>query len=221
MTRALIGQCFGLFGLTNNFLFATLILTKTTNRNRTEGDAMYYVIKTTYVGPNPDQHLNDDTIDIATQPQQGNSDPYPVITDGWCGTTNEWSREAFGAHETLASARAKVHEITEGHYRPHEPDEFSFEGGCEIQDMQDFGIVERYRVGLRPQWDAEDSWSFASPVKDEITHETTNKAINALTEEVADILRDEFNAELDTDAVYRMLIEIRDDAVDEVREATE
>ena len=36
--------------------------------------ATYYLIETSYVGPNPDQHTDDDVITIETEPAHGNMD---------------------------------------------------------------------------------------------------------------------------------------------------
>jgi hypothetical protein len=71
----------------------------------------YYVISTDYNGPNAAEHLNSNTIEIRNEPMRGNSGDRPEITDGWCGTTNDWSVYAHGEYETLEAARAALHQI--------------------------------------------------------------------------------------------------------------
>lgn len=67
----------------------------------------YYIISTEYVGPNPNEHLNADRIEIRTEPGRANSS-HEVRTEGWLGQTGDWSQHAHGEYATLDDALAAV-----------------------------------------------------------------------------------------------------------------
>jgi hypothetical protein len=68
---------------------------------------MYYVIAIEYVGPNPQDHVNDDTIGIYTEPARANLTG-EARTSGWCGTTNDRATYAHGEYHTLEGARTAI-----------------------------------------------------------------------------------------------------------------
>lgn len=73
----------------------------------------YYVISTTYIGPNQhttndsDNILDGDYYDICTKPGMTNQSREERI-EGWLGSTNDWSLTAHGAFETIEAAREKI-----------------------------------------------------------------------------------------------------------------
>jgi hypothetical protein len=83
---------------------------------------MFYVIETTYVGPN--DLPNADRIVIAEEPVTGATSRQPVV-DGWAGSFNNYSYTGLGAYETLEEARAAVDSMLGGECREVEanPDE--------------------------------------------------------------------------------------------------
>lgn len=86
---------------------------------------MYYIIETKYTGPNQDQYVDADKIEITTTPAIGNSSGEECI-EGWCGTTDDWAVYAHGEYETLEEARDAIIE-TFGVVRDSDPDGNSFE----------------------------------------------------------------------------------------------
>lgn len=70
--------------------------------------AKFYLLTNEWTGPV--DHTTDSAdkygreIIISTEPGRGNMSPYPVIIDGWLGTTNDWRREAHGQFETKGDA---------------------------------------------------------------------------------------------------------------------
>lgn len=70
---------------------------------------MFYVIETSYIGPNrnQDEYIDADRIEICTEPAKTNSS-HEVRTEGWCGTTNDYCVTAHGEYDTLEKARDAV-----------------------------------------------------------------------------------------------------------------
>lgn len=71
---------------------------------------MYYIVETHYVGPNPQEHLNDAYVYITTDPPRtiGSN---KLLTDGWLGSYGDWSSDAYGEYESLPEARAEAEYI--------------------------------------------------------------------------------------------------------------
>ena len=67
----------------------------------------YYIIKTDYVGPNQDQNIDADTIEISTEPARKNMSG-EICLSGWCGTTNDWVVYAHGVYDSEDEARAAI-----------------------------------------------------------------------------------------------------------------
>lgn len=70
---------------------------------------MYYIIESTYVGPNSSHNAESDSIVISTTPAITNSSHEARIS-GWCGTNNDWATYAHGEYPTLDAACAAVAE---------------------------------------------------------------------------------------------------------------
>lgn len=160
---------------------------------------MYYIVETNYVGPNPKQHLNDDTVAITTEPPRGNSGNYPVITDGWCGTTNDWAVYAHGEFDTIEEAR----------------DEISETWGDDVAELDQNGhddpnIVELYRIGKYESMDSDSSIEWCWECRRDVTKNTTDEEIEKIVEECESYVNDE-GGTLDTDSVTKMLTEYRDE----------
>lgn len=102
---------------------------------------MFYVVETRYVGPNKEQHLNDDEIVITTEPPKTISTG-EELTEGWLGTYGDYSHYAWGKFEDLDKAiEAAQEECGEEGYREEivtAADEFD-------------GIVYRLKVGTYPK----------------------------------------------------------------------
>lgn len=63
----------------------------------------FYVIERNYVGPNSEQHLNDDTVSITNDPARYNSSK-EVCVEGWAGTTDDVAVYARGEFASMAEA---------------------------------------------------------------------------------------------------------------------
>jgi len=138
---------------------------------------MYYVIKTTYVGPNQfeDQFVDVDKIEIRTSPAVTNMSG-ESCTDGWCGTTNDWAVYAHGEYATVEEARAAI--TTEfGEVRDSDPNGVSFES-------YDENIVETYKPGKYEQMSsrATADWADAG-IQQDIDANTTDEHIAELVAE--------------------------------------
>ena len=107
--------------------------------------ATFFVISTTYIGPNQhttndaDNILDGDYYDICTSPGSTNQSK-EVRIEGWLGSTNDWSLTAHGAFDTIEAARECVADqigrpVTECRTYPatHEDDK-----------PDDDSVVERY-----------------------------------------------------------------------------
>lgn len=114
---------------------------------------MYYVIENEYVGPNQDQHIDGDRCEIRPAPARGNMQPYPIIVEGWCGTTNDWSTRAHGAYNTSDDARAKVAAL--GYLRE---DEYE---GYDINENGEMFTFPVFRYGQYAPMGAEGSEEWA------------------------------------------------------------
>lgn len=163
---------------------------------------MYYITEINYVGPNPEQHIDADRIEIVTEPPRENMSK-EICIDGWCGTTNDWSMYAHGEYETPEAAEAAVETIF---------------GECRELSLpwKNEDAVRCYKQGrlARYGW-AETVWWCSDRVFVEIAADTTDEQIQAFVEAFCDEAL-EYEVELTVDAV-------RDTATarrDELREET-
>jgi|SRR5690625_509905 len=69
----------------------------------------YYIVAHNYVGPNQndDQYFDIDDIKICTKPATTNMSG-EIRTEGWCGTTDDWSVHAHGEYDSLDAARDAI-----------------------------------------------------------------------------------------------------------------
>jgi hypothetical protein len=160
----------------------------------------FYVLTCSYAGPNPQEHMDDDVCTIETQPGRTNSS-HEIKTDGWLGTTNDWSRSAHGAFDTEAEARAEVAAIYPNGFRDVGLDNSSSDPDTE---------VARFKPGKLARWNRSDSVQWAYPARDELTADTTDERLAEIVAECVDNVADE-GASLDTDSVLEMLTERRDE----------
>ena len=68
---------------------------------------MFYVIAKNYAGPNPDEHLGEDMVQIWNLPARKNLN-YERCIHGYCGTSDDWSTYAFGEYATIEAARSAI-----------------------------------------------------------------------------------------------------------------
>lgn len=159
----------------------------------------YYIVEREYVGPDKDRHTNDHTFEITTTPPRTNMS-HEICTDGWLGTTNDWSRTAHDAFETEADAREAVQDL------------LSAEGYRE-QDLATHhvaeGVVAVYLVGRLEEMDAEASQNWVEDACEGITAETTDDQIEALIETAEEEANQE-HLMLNTRAVRELFTERRD-----------
>lgn len=135
---------------------------------------MYYVIETKYVGPNQydTQFVDADNVTISKVPAKANMSGEPR-TEGWCGTTNDWSVHAHGAYETLEAAQAAVAEKF---------------GETRIQELGEYdeyeNIVEKYKLGEYEPMSSEETadWAYEG-IQSDITAGTTDERIDELVDE--------------------------------------
>jgi hypothetical protein len=173
---------------------------------------MYYVISTCYVGPNPQQKLNLDTIGIYTVPGRTNSSR-EIRTNGWLGTTNDWSKFAYGEFETIEDARAEI----------------MLRGPCRLAnrewvrsdyDQNEMGCVELYMVGRHEALSGGESADWCYNGRSNITAETTDAEIAQMVADAEDDANSR-RLELDLDAVLEMYTIHRDELLAEIEDDAE
>lgn len=144
----------------------------------TEQNTRFYVVETKYVGPNPDQHIDEDVVEIQTEPERTNSSGEAKI-QGWCGTTNDWCVNAHGEYPTLADAEAAVKEIF-GDVRPYED-----EGASD-------SVVKAYKPGLYVPMSAENTgdWCY-DVIQEKVTLGMTGEQVDALIGELEEAANEE------------------------------
>lgn len=143
-----------------------------------EGEKMYYIIETNYVGPNHDQHMDDDDIRISTVPARGNSTG-EVITEGWCGTTNDRAVYAHGGHESVDAAKAAIAKKF-GYVR------YEDANGDDFLTHHYGDIVAVCKPGKYEQMSRQGTadWAHES-IQSDITAETTDEKLAELLEDYA------------------------------------
>lgn len=139
---------------------------------------MFYVVETKYTGPNPDQHIDQDVIEIKTEPARTNSSDEPK-THGWCGTSNDWCVNAHGEYPTLADAEAAVKDIF-GDVRLHEEED------C------DETVVKAYKPGKYIQMSEESTGDWCHEViQDKVKLGMTGEQVKALINELEQAANEE------------------------------
>lgn len=162
---------------------------------------MFYIIETKYVGPNHDQNVDADTVEITTVPAETNSS-HEVRTEGWCGTTNDWSVYAHGEYETLEAAKKAVKEIF-GEVRDCDSERHDFGG-------YDTAAVEVYKPGKFSPMSRQETADWAHDgMRSDITADTTDEQIAELVAEYEGYANSD-GCTLDGD-LEDMMIRYRDD----------
>lgn len=133
---------------------------------------MYYIIETNYVGPNHDQHVDADRIEISTTPAITNRS-HEIRLDGWCGTTNDWAVYAHGEYATIEAARAAIAEKF-GDVRDRDANGYSFES-------DDEDVVEVYKPGKYTPMSSQATadWAYEG-IQSDIEADTTDERIAEL-----------------------------------------
>lgn len=98
----------------------------------------FYIIETTYIGPNQsqDRYIDADTIEIWTRPLTDPLTGDEVICGATPSTSGDWASEAHGVYETEDLARAAIEQIWDGvrwedsDQNPWEIDPGYWEAGC-------------------------------------------------------------------------------------------
>ena len=141
---------------------------------------MYYIISIDYVGPNSDQHVDANSIEIRTAPATTNSSHEPR-TDGWCGTTNDWAVYAHGEYPTLQAAQAAVREIWPC-VRDRDPEGDDYMP--ESYEAEEYGVVAVYKPGKYSPMgrDATADWAYEG-IRASISADTTDAEIRDMVDE--------------------------------------
>lgn len=140
---------------------------------------MYYVIETSYVGPNQtdDRYCDVNKIEIRTSPAITNMSR-EERTEGWCGTTNDWAVYAHGEYATIDAARAAIAEKF-GEVRDSDPD-------CDAFELPPYSddIVEIFRPGKYAPMgrQATANWAYEG-IQADVGADTTDERIAELVAE--------------------------------------
>ncbi len=165
----------------------------------------FYVVQHSYVGPNQNDHVDSDRIEITTEPARSNMAPYGIITKGWCGTTNDWRVEAFGVFDDIDAARVQVE--TFGEMREIEV----FHSGDEMAEIYKFGkFAPMSREGTG-------NWAYEG-VLCSVDAATTDQDIHDLVAEFEASANDE-GYSLDEDYLREMIEDHRQKCLDDLDEA--
>ena len=155
---------------------------------------MFYVVQTRWVGPNSDQHKNDNFIEIWNEPARGNMDHQP-IAEGWCGTTNDWCVTAWGEFETIEEAHKKVEEVA-GEKGIREAE----------RDLILCYVVESYHLGRLEHWDEDSTieWCY-DDIMAKVVADMDVWSVDDLVEELMDSARIQEGAVLDEVSLRRYI----------------
>lgn len=165
----------------------------------------YYVLSSEYVGPNLSERFNSHTVWISTKPGRTNMSNEPR-TDGWLGTTNDWTHYAHGEFDTIDEAREAIIEMLGEDRRLIDNEEFNEDA------------IETYAASQYEEWDSENSVDWCYDARDDITDETTDERIDEIVSECEEVANSE-GFTLDCDAVTEMLTERRDELRAEAAES--
>jgi len=122
----------------------------------------FYVIETEYVGPNQDQHIDDDVIRIQAEPERGNMSN-EIVLDGWCGTTNDWAVYAHGSYDT-----------------EQEAEDFIRRDFGDVRDVTNDvisgpNVMAVFKQGIYTPMSRSESWDWIyNDIENEITADTTD-----------------------------------------------
>lgn len=139
---------------------------------------MFYIIEYKYTGPNRDENIDADTIEIDTRPALTNSSK-EVRTVGWCGTTGDWCVYAHGAFTTIEQAREAI--------KQEFGDTRTQNDGGETFESDSQSAVEVHKKGKYSPMSASDTadWAYTS-IQDVVTADTTDEEIQSLIAELAE-----------------------------------
>ena len=160
---------------------------------------MFYLIETDYVGPNQSDNIDARRLDISTEPGRTNQSK-EIRTEGWLGTTNDWSMIAHGEYSTIGGAvEAAIAVLGEG-------------GGREIRNpsANDDTIVCAWRFGRLKPMGASWSADWVAPCETDITGETTDDLLAETVDDCASCCAVD-GMKLDRAAALEALTKIRDD----------
>lgn len=133
---------------------------------------MYYIVMTEYVGPNPQENLDSDVIDIRTSPARKNMSG-EICVNGWCGTTNDWSCTAHGEYPSIEEAISAIEE------------KFGEVRECDAESESDNpDVVKAYKQGkFIPMSRRETAGWLWEAMKEDIVADTTDDQLENLGEE--------------------------------------
>lgn len=171
---------------------------------------MYYVIHDSYVGPDTSRS-NEEFIYISTEPPKENLSG-DVKDVGWCGTTNNVSKNALGSYLTLDEAKLKIHERFNG-YR--EGDEYGFYADLPLFS-HDVNIVFVSKPGIYEIMSTEQTemW-FGEIYQDYVFDYSTDKDIYDLVVNWEQEVLSGFKCQLDITHAIGFLINYRDELIEE------
>lgn len=175
-----------------------------------DDEGPYYVVEVKYVGPNPDQNVDANRIEICNTPELRNGSGQPCL-EGWCGTTNDWSRYGHGQYSTVKAAKAAIAEKF-GECRETDQEGYSW-----LDEYTDDYIVEILKPGkLTPMSSQETADWAAESIREDVDADTTDEEIKMLVVEYEDSAKSE-GYKLDSDLESFLLKERQDkrDALEE------
>lgn len=166
----------------------------------------YYIVSKKYVGPNFDQHLDNEMAWIQTLPARTNMS-HEKRTKGWLGTTNDWSYQAHGEFHTLDEAKAALAALYPD-YREVGEDELRQYQWLDERDGNT--MLNAVRAGKYAQMGSDESANFCyESFHRELTAETTDEEIEKLIELDEEFCNDEWRATLNKEAARRYAEELR------------
>ena len=155
----------------------------------------FYVIEEKYAGANQDQHLDDNTIKITTEPARTNSSK-EICLDGWCGTTDDWAVYARGVYDSKEAAGKFIKTL----YKDTREADF---------DDNDQSIVAVYKPGKYEPISKEATGEFIfDSLQESVTTSTTDGEISALVDEWE---REANGQGCTLSGAYDMAVEYRDE----------
>lgn len=101
----------------------------------------------------------EDRVFIQTEPECGNQSGKP-ITEGWCGTTNDWATYAHGVFDTVEEAQEEARGIAESMFAQVE------ECGCD--DDREVCVGENVVAVYREGREAMDAGDYLEDIRAEI-----------------------------------------------------
>jgi len=170
------------------------------------GEARCYLVETRYVGPNRDENIDEDYLEICLTPPITNSSR-EVRIEGWCGTTNDWSLYGRGEYNSLDEAIEAARE--QGYFR-------------EFPEMVGGDVLAAFKSGKYIPMSASDTVDWAYESITEVTAATTDEEITAMVDECEGYANDEGYTLTDLEDAMRKrraeLQEEEDDVEDEDEE---